>query len=301
MRSAAAPRVVASGFMFLEGPRWHRGALYVSDFHARAVYEMAEGRPVRKVHDVPGTPSGLGFSPDGRLMVVSMTENSVLVEVPASGELALHADLRDHQAGSANDMLVDAHGRAYVGCEGFDEHAGEPVRPAPLVLVDATGQASVVAQELLYPNGMALTPDGQTLYVAETLAARVSAFRVAPDGSLSDRRVWATFGDAAALSSVADAIDELSILPDGLALDVNGDMWVADAKGHGVCLFHEGGTIVDRVDTGELAVYAVALGGDDLRTLFMCAALPLSARSPDDSPRAELLACRVTTPGVPTH
>jgi sugar lactone lactonase YvrE len=302
MRSAPTPRVVASGFTFLEAPRWHRGALYVSDFHTRAVYAVAEGGLARKVHDVEGTPSGLGFSADDRLMVVSMQENSVLVALPPpSGELTLHADLRDHQAGPANDMLVDAHGRAYVGCDGFDEATGEPIRPAPLVIVDATGQARVVADDLFYPNGMALSPDGQTLYVAETFAARIAAFQVTPDGSLCDRRIWATFGDLPTLGTVDDAIDDLAVLPDGLALDVNGDVWVADAKGHGVRLVREGGEVMDFVDTGDLAVYAVALGGDDARTLFMCAALPLPSRRPDEPPRAELLACRVATPGVATH
>jgi sugar lactone lactonase YvrE len=118
---------------------------------------------------------------------------------------------------------------------------------------------------------------------------------------LEDRRVWAEFGDVPALDSITDAIEELAMLPDGLTLDVNGNLWVADAKGRGVSLFSEGGAVIDRVDTGELAVYAVALGGDDLRTLFMCAAAPLPARRPGDVPFAELLACRVSTPGVPTY
>ncbi|MCU1615772.1 MAG: SMP-30/Gluconolaconase/LRE-like region family protein 4 [Frankiales bacterium] len=297
----ATPRVVASGFTFLEGPRWHRGALYVSDFHSRGVYAVTAGSAVAQLHVVPGTPSGLGFSPDDRLMVVSMTDNSVLIADPSSGELALHADLRHLQAGPANDMLVDGRGRAYIGCDGFNEDAGEPIRSAPLVFVDTAGNTSIVADDLFYPNGMALSPDGQTMYVAETLAARVSAFRVTPSGALEDRRVWATFDAAPALGSIADAIEELAILPDGLALDVNGNLWVADAKGCGVSLFSEGGDVIDRVATGELAVYAVALGGDDLRTLFMCAAMPLSARKPGDVPHAELLACRVSTPGVPTY
>lgn len=301
MTSATPPRVVASGFSFLEGPRWHRGALYVSDFHSRGVYAVTEGSTVAAVHTVPGIPSGIGFSPDDRLMVVSMTDNAVLIADPSEQGLRVHADLRHLQAGPANDMLVDRHGRAYVGCDGFDEDAGEPIRPAPLVLVDETGHVSVVAHDLLYPNGMALSSDGRTLYVAETLAARVSAFQVSPDGTLEDRRVWAAFGDVPEFDSVTDALRELSVLPDGLASDLDGNLWIADAKGCGVALFSEGGTEIDRVDTGEFAVYAVALGGHDLRTLYMCAAAPLPHRKPGDIPRAELLACRVSTPGVPTH
>lgn len=300
MRPTRTPRVVASGFTFLEAPRWHRGSLFLSDFHSRAVYAVTEEGAVRQVKTVPGTPSGLGFTPDDRLMVVSMTDNAVLISEPSSGELTVHADLRQLQSGPANDMLVDGRGRAYIGCDGFDEDAGEPIRPAPLVLVDTAGNASTVAEDLHYPNGMALSPNGLTLFVAETLAARVSAFEIAPDGALMNRRVWAQFDEMPEAGSITDTIEGLSMLPDGLALDANGNLWVADAKGRGITLVGEGGAVIDAVDTGELAVYAAALGGDDLRTLFMCAALPLPARRPGDIPRAQLLACRVPTPGVPT-
>lgn len=295
------PRVHASGFTFLEAPRWHRGRLYVSDFHSLTVHAVTDEGAVSTVCHVPGTPSGLGFSQDGRLMVVSMADNSVLMADPLSSELTGHADLRGLQRGPANDMLVDRHGRAYVGCDGFDEDAGEAIRSAPLVMVEPSGHASVVAHGLMYPNGMALAADGQTLYVAETLAGRISAFRVAADGSLSQRRTWAAFGEVPKASMVSDAISRLSLMPDGLALDISGAIWVADANGHGVSLVREGGAVSARIDTGPLAVYAVALGGTDLRTLFMCASPPISARASTQTPHAVLLACRVPTPGVPTY
>ncbi|AXL92876.1 gluconolactonase [Streptomyces sp. CB09001] len=285
--------LIADDCSFLEGPRWHQGALFVSDFYTHEVLRFdGEGRHV--VCEVEGQPSGLGFTPDGRLLVVSMLDRRLLrLDGRRLTEVASFAELA---AGPANDMVVDAAGRAYIG--NFGSPAGSDLAFASLVRVDPDGTASIAASQLGFPNGAVLTPDGRHLLIAETFVGRISAFEVDADGGLSGRRTWAQFGAAPDYFDEARATRELEMLPDGMALDAEGMLWVADAKGHGASRVRQGGEVVDFVDTGDLSVYAVALGGPDLRTLYLCCAPPHRTFDPSASRKSVLLATQVAVPGT---
>ena len=250
------PSLLIDGLAFAEAPRWHDGALWFSDFFQRQVFSAdAQGR-TRVVAEVAHQPSGLGWLPDGRLLVVSMTDHR-LMRLDASGLVPV-AELGAFATGLCNDMVVDAHGRAYIGNFGFDLFA-EPLqrRPAALVLVTPEGQTRVVADALEFPNGMVITPDGGTLIVAETFARRLTAFRIGADGSLHERRVWAELG---------------KLTPDGICLDAEGAVWVASPRTNEFARVREGGLIVQRIASERQAI-ACALGGSDGRRLFMVSGL----------------------------
>jgi sugar lactone lactonase YvrE len=245
------------GGHFFEGPRWHDGRWWVSDFYSGLVRAITPAGDVEEIVHLDTQPSGLGWMPDGSLLVVSMTDQT-LRRLGADGVLEVHADLSEHAGGHLNDMVVDDVGRAWVGNFGFDLMAGGELVPATLVRVDPDGSATPVAGDLLFPNGSVITPDGSTLIVGETYGARYTAFTIADDGSLTDRRVWAEIA---------------GIAPDGCALDSEGLIWAADALGNRCVRVSEGGEIVDEVAAPEgLGVYACMLGGDDGRTLLMCLA-----------------------------
>ncbi len=255
------------GLSFGECPRWHEGRLWYSDFYQGTVSSAGEHGDVRVEVEVPGGPAGLGWLPDGRLLVVSRVPRTVLRREP-DGTLVQHGDLNPMATFHGNDMVVDAAGRAYVGNFGFDldgfvETRGaaalvEPPGPAPTVLVriDPDGSAHVAAEEMAFPNGTVITPDGSTLIIAESLAGRLSAFDVGPGGELSNRRVWA------ALEWIA---------PDGICLDAAGRVWVANALSPEVVLVAEGGTVVERVTTSQPA-FACMLGGASGTTLYVVTA-----------------------------
>jgi sugar lactone lactonase YvrE len=208
------------------------------------------------VLEVPTRPSGLGWLPDGRLLVVSMRDRRVLRLEP-DGEVVVHADLADLASFDCNDMVVDGLGRAYVGNAGFDLSARPlEVRAAEVVLVTPDGEARVVDDEVVFPNGSVVTPDGSTLVVAETFGQCLTAFTIAEDGSLTDRRTFASLRGTS---------------PDGICLDAEGAVWVADANGSACLRVREGGEVVDRVDTGR-GCFACMLGGADRRTLFLMTA-----------------------------
>ena len=252
---AAQARVVATGVAFGEGPRWHDGTLWWSDMHGGQVNRLVDGQVISAC-DVPTRPSGLGWLPDGRLLVVSMLDKRVL-RLEADGTLVMHADLADLVPRRPNDMTVDRHGGAYVGNFGFELDGAEPVAATVLVYVAPDGAARVVADELLFPNGMVITPDGGTLVVAETWGARLTAYSVGHGGTLSDRRVWAQLPGEA--------------VPDGICLDAEGAIWVASPTTHECLRLREGGAVAERVATGRGA-FACMLGGADRRTLFVCTA-----------------------------
>lgn len=251
--------IVAEGLAFSEGPRWRDGALWWSDMHGHEVSRLADGR-VEPVCAVPTRPSGLGWLPDGRMLIVSMTDRRVLRR-EADGSLVTHADLSALAPRRCNDMVVGTDGRAYVGNFGFelggsDGPAEEP-RPTVLVAVERDGAARVVADGLWFPNGMVILPGGGTLVVAETWAARLTAFTILPNGDLADRRTWAKL-DAA-------------ITPDGICLDADGAIWVASPATREALRVQEGGEVTDRIASAQ-RVFACALGGRDGRTLYLCVA-----------------------------
>jgi len=252
---ASDTKVLIEGLCFPEGPRWHEGRFWFSDMHDKRVLRCGMDGRVETVVEVPERPSGLGWLPDGRLLVVSMHDRRLLRLDPKG--LTPVADL-SHIAGfHANDMVVDRAGRAYVGNFGFDLVGGAKPCTTSLARVDPDGKVHVAATELMFPNGAVITPDDRTLVVGESFANRLTAFDKAADGSLSRRRVFAALEGGA--------------IPDGIALDAEGAIWVASPT-TGECLrVHEGGRVSRRL-RGEGLAYACALGGPDRKQLFVCTA-----------------------------
>jgi sugar lactone lactonase YvrE len=285
--------VVVDGLFFPEAPRWRDGHLFVSDFYDHLVLAIEPDGTSTVVCEVPGQPSGLGFAPNGDLLVVSMTDRRLLRV--RGGELVVVADLGGHAPADCNDMYVDGHGRAYIGNFGSDL-AVEPVRATSLLRVDPDGSVSVAAEDVVFPNGVIATPAG-TMLLAETFAYRVSEFDVGPDGTLANRRTWASFGNGPA-RDMDEILAASAIAPDGICLDVEGALWVADATGDGASRVLPGGEVVDRVVLDGLTAFAVALGGEDGRTLYLCAGPPLGQVDPAAGRRGSVLATRVEVPGL---
>jgi sugar lactone lactonase YvrE len=244
---------VISGLAFAEGPRWHDGALFVSDIFGHQVWRAVPGETPEVIHEVPGWPSGLGWLPDGRLVIVAMRERRLLVA--DGGELHEYADLSGVVSGDCNDMVVDALGRCYVGNFGYDLLGGADRRPTGVVFVDQAGKPALLAGDLWFPNGLAITADGRTLLVAETRGSRISAFAIAADGSLHDRRTFASFEATG---------------PDGICLDAEGALWVASPSTGELVRVASDGRVVARLDPPQGMAQACMLGGEDGRSLFVC-------------------------------
>jgi sugar lactone lactonase YvrE len=291
-----AVRNIAAGFHFLEGPRWHDDQLYFSDFHGGKVFVLKPGGRIEAICQASNWVSGLGFTPAGELLVVSVRERKLLRCSVANGLVEV-ADLSGVVRHFCNDMLVDERGCAYIGNFGLDM-AADQICDTDLVMVSPRGEAQVVARNLIFPNGMARTADGRTLIVAETFAARLTAFDIRADGSLTGRRTWAALSDRS-FTTISGCLGSGAPLPDGIALDMEGALWIGDAGGRAALRVAPGGEILDRISTPELSVYAVALGGSDLKTLYMCAAPPLYTHDPSLERKSALLATRVDVPGVP--
>jgi sugar lactone lactonase YvrE len=288
--------VVVEKYSFLEGPRWHDGRIWVSDFYTHQVVSADEhGGDLRVEAQVPAQPSGLGWLPDGRLLIVSMRDHRLLRREP-DGALSVHADVSSHAGGLLNDMVVDSRGRTWVGNFGFDLMAGAPIAPAPLVRVDPDGSSTVASEPLHFPNGAVIT--GNTMIVNETFGHRISAFEIDADGGLSERRDWASFGPVPATTDVGEALGQLSVAPDGMCLDAEGAVWIADALGNRALRVREGGEVLQEISTGDTGVYALALGGADGRTLFLCTAPGFAEHERRHTREAKLLAARVDVPGA---
>lgn len=245
--------ILLDGLSFPEAPRWRDGALWFSDFYTHRVIRLDLEGKSETVVEVPQRPSGLGWTHDGDLLVVSMLDRRVLRLRGCA--LELYADLTAFSGGLCNDMVVDGLGRAYVGNFGYDRHAGEAARVTCIARVDPDGSVRRAAEDLMFPNGTVITPDGRTLVVAETFAHRLTAFDVAPEGALTNRRLFA-------------ALD--GCFPDGICLDAEGAIWVTDARGCRVMRVFDGGRIAQTISTGEQGTFACMLGGPDRRTLFIC-------------------------------
>ncbi|MEU6389537.1 SMP-30/gluconolactonase/LRE family protein [Streptomyces sp. NPDC046939] len=288
------PTTVLSGFAFTESPRWRDGRLWFSDFYQDRVFSAAgDGTDVRVEAVVPGQPSGLGWLPDGRLLIVSMRDARILRREPG-GVLTVHADLGGRVRGYANDMVVDADGRAWVGSFGFDLMGGAPLAPATLHRVDPDGAVTEAATDLWFPNGMVITPD-RTLLVNETFGNRITAFDIDGDGDLVNRRVWARFGDVPTERAFAGVLPQLVVSPDGACLDAEGALWIADATGARLLRVVEGGTLTQEIRPGS-NVYACALGGADGRTLFACTAPDFFEEARRRVREAAIMAVPVTVP-----
>ena len=286
---------ISTGGSFFEGPRWHDGTWWVSDFYTREVSRLAADGTRTVVVTVEQQPSGLGWLPDGSLVVVSMKDHRLLRF--ADGELTTLADLTPYCGGHLNDCVVDDAGHVFVGDFGFDLMGGGDAAPGSLKRVDPDGTVTVVAEGLQFPNGSVITPDGGTLIVGETLGNRFSAFTLAPDGSLSDRRVWAQLGPEVTGTDTPEVMAQLRVAPDGCTLDADGHIWAADAIGGRVVLVAEGGEVVDEIAAPEgHGVFACALGGDDGRTLLMCCAPDFFEHNRAPVREAVLVTARVDVP-----
>jgi sugar lactone lactonase YvrE len=288
---ARETKVLTGGIYFGEGPRWRNGRLWFSDFQAHAVKSVSLAGDLRTEFEIDDQPSGLGWMPDGSLLVVSMTKRQVLRRTP-DGRVSVHADLSGIATWHCNDMVVDATGRAYVGNFGFDldheleKRGAESVigdhTTAKMALIQPDGAVSVAADDLHFPNGTVITPDGRTLIVGESLSGAFVAFDVAADGTLSNRRTWATI---------------LPRVPDGSCLDAEGAIWTANPLAHECVRVAEGGEILEVIDPGDNC-YACMLGGDDGKTLFMLTAETSIAHVTAAAPKGRLVIATVDVPGA---
>jgi sugar lactone lactonase YvrE len=285
------------GADFFEGPRWRDGAWWASDIFAGRVFRVTPQGEGQVVAVVPQWPSGLGFMPTGELIIAAIRDRKLL-RLASDGSLGLHADLSELSPFWLNDMLVDGQGRAWVGNLGVDlESSGDP-GPTTLCRIDPDGTGEVVADGLLFPNGMAMTRDGRTLIVGETMGNRMTAFTIGDDGSLSDRRVWAEFGPEPPRSKWTMAtLHDMELSPDGCAIDAEDCIWVADAGNRRVCRVAQGGRILQELRVpGDPAIDACALGGPDGRTLLLCTAPSTHVEQFQGKQLGELWQVRVEVP-----
>lgn len=290
-------QTIADGFSYLECPRWHQGRIWVSDFYTHRVVAINSSGQIEEIAQIPQQPSGLGFLPDGSALIVSMRDRKILHRTQ-SGTLTEYADLSALAPWHLNDMVVDLQGRAYVGNFGFDLMSGGDTTPTCLIRVDTDRSAHIVAENLMFPNGAGITADGKTLVISESFGGVLTGFDISADGGLGRRRVWARLGDAAEdLHNIAPSAG----VPDGMCIDAEGAVWVADAIRHCVIRIAEGGKELDRISTGDLGVYACMLGGDDGRSLYLCTAPDFYESERKDKREAALKMVRVDVPhaGLP--
>lgn len=259
------------GGHFFEGPRWHDGYWYSSDLYAPKVFKISPEGKGETVAEVPNQPSGLGWLPDGTMLVVSMKDAQVM-KVAADGSISVHGNLRPGTVSYANDMVVDSLGRAYAGTFGFNLFEGEPPARGAISRVDPDGTVSIVATDMDFPNGMAVTADNRTLIVAETFGSRLTAFTINADGSLKDKRTLAQLGTPPAWDSLETLI-QLECAPDGIVIDAEDHVWVADAWMARALRVSPEGKVVDEVKapTG-MGLYSCTLGGPNGNTLMICCA-----------------------------
>lgn len=290
---------VVTGMAYLECPRWHDQRIWFSDFYTCRVYSAAEdGSDLRVEAEVAQQPSGLGWLPDGRLLIVSMRDARVLRREP-DGTLVCHADVSGHVNGLLNDMVVDSRGRAFVGEFGFDLMGGADLKPGSVLRVDPDGTVTKAADDMWFPNGSVITPGG-TLLVDETFGNRVTAFDIADDGTLTNRRTWAKFGELPTERELEKMLPQIVIAPDGCCLDADTQLWIADGLGGRVIRVRQGGEITEEIPAGT-GVFACMLGGSDGRTLFACTAPDFAEEARKNAREASLVAARVGTPraGLP--
>jgi sugar lactone lactonase YvrE len=295
----AEPTKLLDGGTFFEGPRWHDGAWWVSDFYTdggRIVVVDPGGELVR---EIPlAQPSGLGWLPNGDLLAVSMTDHKIW-RIAEGAEPVVHADLAGHSRGESNDMTVDAQGRVWVDSFGYDLYAGERPVGATLWRVEADGTLVAAADGLHFPNSIMASAAGDRLVVAETIASRLTAFDVAADGTLCGRRVYCQIAPTVPLEEIAEDYSNVAYGPDGCTLDAEGCVWAGNSLGNWIGRFSPEGEVLQRFDAPEdgMSVYAVQLGGPDERTLLMCVAPDWRAGMGDDSePRASLWTVEVDVP-----
>ncbi len=274
-------KTLMTGLAFGESPRWHNGRLWFSDFGAQEVVVVDLDGKSEVIARVPGTPMGLGFLPDGRLLIISMRDG-LLLRREHDGSLVTHADLSHLSRYPWSDMVVDGRGNAYIGNLGFNFPGGE-FAPGILVLVTPDGLVRQVAEGCAFANGMVVTPDNATLILAESYGHRLTAFDIDATGLLSNRRVWADLGDG---------------YPDGICLDAENAIWYADVPAKRCVRVRQGGEMLQTIDL-DRGCFACMLGGVDRRTLFlMVAEYPPASWGPEAARTGQVLTVQVPVPGV---
>ena len=276
---------VVTGIRFPEGNRWHDGRLWYSDMHTGEVFSMdpsTETGP-RLEATVDGQSSGLGWLADGRLIVSAM-ESRTVVAVEPDGTTSVFADLSAVESSLVNDLVVDdATGRTYIGAFGYDLYGGEELRPGPLYVIEQDGSVRLAADGLVFPNSANVLPGTRTLVVSETWAHRLTAFDIAPDGSLSGRREWAALPDG--------------VTPDGSTVDAEGAIWVCSVDTGAFLRVLEGGEVTDRIDAPGRCAIDCALGGQDGRTLYLATADSYDPATTARTRAGRISAVRVAVPG----
>ena len=253
--SGSKPNIVTAGLAFGESPRWHDGRLWVCNWGTGEIVAIDADGKCEIVLTVPAVlPYSIDWLPNGRLLVVSGREG-LLLRLEADGRLVTHADLRELSKSPWNEIVVDGRGNIYVNGGGPAPDAGQQFGPGTIVLVRPDGSVRQVAEDIAFANGMAVTPDNMTLIIAESHANRLTAFDIAMDGTLSNRRAWA----------------DLDGYPDGICLDAEGAVWYADVPNKHCVRVREGGEVLQTV-TVDRGCFACMLGGVDRKTLFIAAA-----------------------------
>jgi sugar lactone lactonase YvrE len=274
----------ATGLKFTESPRWHADKLWFLDIHDKRVKTVDLAGTVATVAELPFLPNAFGLAPDGALVVGDAFQRRIHRWQPTGLETI--ADISNLTKYCLSDGIVDSAGRLYVGDIGYNfvDPEAKPVDTCVIVLVDAAGKASVVADNLSFPNGMVITPNGRTFIVAETLGHRLTAYDLLPDGTLGNRRTWADLPP--------------SIGPDGICLDAAGGVWCANPEGEdSVVRVIEGGEITDRIRVPTHA-YAVMLGGPERRHLFISTSGSHDPTEIHRSPSASFEIAEVDVPGA---
>jgi sugar lactone lactonase YvrE len=245
-------KALLDGIAFPESPRWHDGRLWFSDWIAHEVIALSPEGDSEVVARVDAFPFSIDWLPGGPMLI---TAGGSLLRLAADGSLATHADLSELTEFGWNEIVVDGRGNTYVNGGGFDMMGGGEFAPGGIALLAADGSASRVAEDIAFPNGMAVTADDSTLIVADSYGKELTAFDVAEDGSLSRRRAWADLGDG---------------VPDGICIDAEGAVWYADVPNRRCVRVAEGGEVLERIDL-DRGCFACMLGGPDGRTLFLMA------------------------------
>jgi len=268
-----------TGLVFGESPRWHAGRLWVSDWGAREVLAVDLDGQREVILQMPSFPFSIDWLPDGRLL---LTSDRLLRREP-DGALVAHGDMRQLSALGWNELVVDGRGNAYLNEAGFDLMAGAAFAPGTIALVTPGGAARQVADGVAFPNGMVVTPDNATLIVAESYGKRLTAFDIAADGGLSNRRVWADLGDG---------------VPDGICLDAENAIWYADVPNQRCVRVREGGEVLQTIAL-DRGCFACMLGGPDRRTLFLVATEWRGPAKMFEGPRTgQVLSATAPAPGV---
>jgi sugar lactone lactonase YvrE len=246
-------QTLMTGIVFGESPRWHDDRLWFSDWGAQEIIALDLEGNSEVIIRMPSFPFCIDWLADGRLLIV-LASDRLLLRREHDGSLVTHTDLSSLSEHPWNDIVVDGRGNAYIGNIGFDFPAGE-FAPGILALVTPDGSARQVADGVAFPNGIVVTPDNSTLIVAESYANSLTAFDIAADGSLSNRRVWADLDNG---------------VPDGICLDAEGAIWYGDVPNKRCVRVREGGEVLQTIEL-DRGCFACMLGGVDRRTLFLVA------------------------------